>query len=397
MYSENFISKKLRNFAQRNDWLISGEYIYGEESGFLFTGMDSKKEKTFITPVPGITPDQESELLEILKKNENTMKLSAFEITDDFLSIRVKDSMSIKPEDIEFILALLTGALQEVNIVAANRCQECKELDTHTTNFIYDLYCYMHDDCAKIYENDSAVSGEPAEILQSDNIPTNESSEGTDNVTDEDLSEHSSYSSFITAGKSDSSLFKKIIYTVAGALLGSIPWIILPFVMDLANDLLKKITQAAFAANVVQSLLICLCAYFIPYFAIIGYRLSSGKFTTQGRWITGIVSGTVVIIIQFVYLAVLIIKEPSVTLNFANYMTNIVKFNFYINMLLGALIGLVFTLISVIPYFDSNNQKSKKSKDSPARVLEVEPDNSESIEVSESSDEESAREEQNDQ
>ncbi len=394
MYSENFISKKLRTYAQRNDWLISGEYIYGEESGFLFTGMDSKKEKTFITPVPGITPDQESELLEILKKNENTMKLSAYEITDDFLSIRVKDSMSIKPEDLEFILALLTGAMQEVNIVAANRCQECKELDTHTTNFIYDLYCYMHDDCAKIYENDSTITenlGEQIdlpseEIIQKDNIPTDESNEGIDNVADENLSEPFSYKPFTASGNSDSPLFKKIIYTIAGALLGSIPWIILPFVMDLANDLLQKITQEAFAANVVQSLLICLCAYFIPYFAIIGYRLSSGKFTTQGRWITGIVSGTVVLLIQFVYLAVLIIKEPSVTLNFANYMTNIVKFNFYINMLLGALIGLVFTLISVLPYFDSNKQQPKKSKYSSARVVDVEPENPDLAENSDSTD-----------
>jgi len=397
MYSENFISKKLRTFAQKNDWLISGEYIYGEEAGFLFTGMDSKKEKTFITPVPGITPDQESELMEILKKNENTMKLSSYEITDDFLSIRIKDSMSLKAEDVEFILALLTGAMQEVNIVAANRCQECKKLETETTNFIYDLYCYMHDDCAKIYENDSSMPVEPKEVSKQDKISDDDSNEAEETITDEDLSKSDSSDNSIVTAKEDAPLFKKIIFTVAGAILGSIPWLILPFVMDLATDLIEKITQAAFAINVVQSLLICICAYFIPYFAIVGYRFSSGKFTAQGRWITGIVSAAVVILIQFAYLAVLIIKEPSVTLNFANYMTNIVKFNFYINMLLGALIGLVFTLISVLPYFDSNKPQAKKSKNSTSEMLESGSENSDSDDISEYKTQDNSKEGQNDE
>ena len=75
MYSENFVSKKLKTFAQKNDWLVSGEYIYGEEQGYLFTGMDSKGQKTFITPVPGITDEQKAELFEVLAKNKQTMKL----------------------------------------------------------------------------------------------------------------------------------------------------------------------------------------------------------------------------------------------------------------------------------------------------------------------------------
>lgn len=378
MYSENFISKKLRAFAQKNDWLISGEYIYGEESGFLFTGMDSKKEKTFITPVPGITPDQESELFELLKKNENTMKLSAYEITDDFLSIRIKDSISLKPEDIEFILALLTGALQEINVVAVNRCQECKELNTSTTNFIYDLYCYLHDECAKIYTDEISSS------QTNSNSPENVlSDEITDDINSDEEGQSDSTNQAVTGEsvlnlKDDVSVAKKVIYTIAGALLGSIPWLILPYVLDLANDLLEKITRAPIAANVLQSLLICLCAYFIPYFAITGYRLSSGKFSAKGRWITGIVSVSVVILIQFAYLAVLIVKEPGVSLNFANYMTNIVKFNFYINMLLGALIGIVFTLISVLPYFDSNKPSAKKSASADQSKSKPEPVDSKS-------------------
>ena len=240
---------------------------------------------------------------------------------------------------------------------------------------MYDLYCYMHDDCSKIYSNEAATSDEAVEnfdtsAVASDDPDYNADSDSINNsnaVSQDD----GSAKTFIISTQENVSLTKKIIFTVAGALLGSIPWIILPFVLDLANDLLNRITKAAVAANVLQSLLICLCAYFIPYFAIVGYRLSSGKFSRQGRWITGIVSGVVVILIQFVYLAVLIIKEPSVTLNFANYMTNIVKFNFYINMLLGALIGIVFTLISVLPYFDSNRQPVKKSKIPESKSSEI--------------------------
>ena len=80
----------------------------------------------------------------------------------------------------------------------------------------------------------------------------------------------------------------------------------------------------------------------------------------------GIVSISVIILVQFAYLAVLIAKEPAVVLNFSNYITNLVKYNFYINMLLGAAIGIVFTLIAVLPFFESK----PKSDDEKRKFIE---------------------------
>ena len=158
-------------------------------------------------------------------------------------------------------------------------------------------------------------------------------------------------------------MIKKVLFTIFGAILGSIPWIMLPFIVDFVNSLIVKITENTLVTNFTQSLLTCVCAYLVSYFAIIGYRLSKAKMNVKGRLIVGIVSIAVVILIQLTSLAVLIGKEPSVTLTFSNYLSNISKSTFYINMLLGALIGIVFTLIAVLPFFDNSVSASKAKKD----------------------------------
>lgn len=356
MYSENFISKKLKTFAEKNEWLISGEYIYGEEQGVLFSGLDGKGEKTFITPVPGITEDQKSELFDVLEDNKSTMKMTDYTISDDFLCIRIKDSMQLKTDDIEFILALLVGSLQELGIVTVGRCQECGKMGADTENFVCDLYCYMHEECAKALEDGDDSCNEKSSY----DDETNDSNEDSDEDSDEETDSET--------GLNDDNVYqvpmiKKILFTVSGAVIGSIPWLLLPYIMDVVNDLIAKVTESTLVANFTQSLLTCICAYLVSYFAIVGYRLSKAKMDIKGRWVVGIVSIAVVVILQFVSLAILIIKEPTVNLTISNYISNISKSNFYINMLLGALIGIVFTLIAVLPFFDNSSSSAKTKKD----------------------------------
>lgn len=372
MYSENFVSKKLKTFAQKNEWLISGEYIYGEEQGYLFTGMDSKGQKTFITPVPGITDDQKTELFEVLEKNKQTMRLDEYEISDDFLCIRIKDSMSLKPDDLDFILALLVGSIQEVGIVAVDRCQECGKMDAGHENFVYDLYCYMHEDCAdhlgEIDEEISSVGG--------DNGIDDTVNQNSESIT-EDLTPDNNNSNDISSMDMNTDsvpLSRKITFTIIGAIAGSIPWLFLPFIIDLVNDLLSKVTQSALIPNFVQSLLTCVCAYLVSYFAIEGYKLSKSKLNIKGRWIIGTVSVITVIVAQFAYLAILIIKEPDVKFTFTNYISNLTKFNLYINMLLGILIGVVFTLIAILPFFDNSKSSSEAKTDFLARKRKTQVD-----------------------
>lgn len=369
MYSENFVSKKLKTFAQKNDWLVSGEYIYGEEQGYLFTGMDSKGQKTFITPVPGITDEQKAELFEVLAKNKQTMKLDEFEVSDDFLCIRIKDSMSLKPDELDFILALLVGSIQEVGIVAVDRCQECGKMDAGHENFIYDLYCYMHEDCARhLGDIDEGMpSDENRNEENIDDMDEDINSDATISDDDSDGTGSKEISSIATESEDLVPLSRKITFTVIGAVAGSIPWLFLPFIIDLVNDLLIKITQSALIPNFVQSLLTCVCAYLVSYFAIEGYKLSKSKLNIKGRWIIGITSVITVIVAQFAYLAVLIIKEPGVEFTFSNYISNLTKFNLYINMLLGVLIGVVFTLIAILPFFDNTKSSSDAKTDFLAR------------------------------
>lgn len=388
MYSENFVSKKLKTFAQKNDWLVSGEYIYGEEQGYLFTGMDSKGQKTFITPVPGITDEQKAELFEVLAKNKQTMKLDEFEVSDDFLCIRIKDSMSLKPDELDFILALLVGSIQEVGIVAVDRCQECGKMDAGHENFIYDLYCYMHEDCARhLGDIDEGMpSDENRNEENIDDMDEDINSDAAISYDDSDGTGSKEISSIATESEDLVPLSRKITFTVIGAVAGSIPWLFLPFIIDLVNDLLIKITQSALIPNFVQSLLTCVCAYLVSYFAIEGYKLSKSKLNIKGRWIIGITSVITVIVAQFAYLAVLIIKEPGVEFTFSNYISNLTKFNLYINMLLGVLIGVVFTLIAILPFFDNTKSSSDAKTDFLARKRKSHIDNS--VDVSEDSQQE---------
>jgi len=359
MYSENSISKKLQTFAEKNDWLISGAYIYGDEQGYLFSGLDGKGEKTFITPVPGITEDQQTELFEILEKNKVTMKLTEYAVTDDFLCIRIKDSLQLKTDDLEFIIALLVGSLQEVAVVTVGRCQECGEMGAEKEDFVYDLYCYMHENCAKAFADEMKEAASKSDDNPEDDNPEDDNAD-SDDSSEDSAGEFAEETGIDTAGKA--SLLKKVLFTLAGAVVGSIPWLLLPYIMDFINGLLGKITTSALVTNFTQSLLTCLCAYLVSFLAIFGYRLSKAKMDKKGRWIVGIVSIAVVVLLQFAYIAVLIIKEPTVSFTLTNYLTNMSKSAFYINMLLGALIGTVFTLISVLPFFDTSISSSRAKK-----------------------------------
>lgn len=350
MNMENLISKKMRIFAERNDWMIRDSYIYGKEQGHLFTGIDGKGIKSFITPVPGILRDQTDELMQLLEKNSSTMRLEGYDITDGFLCIRIKDSTSLKTDDIEFILALLSGILSDLSIVTANRCQECGELGADKETYMYDLFCYMHDDCAtKFDENEKGV--ETADGVNSDD---------TDDSDVSDPEAEAEEGGALDRNNRQVSTLRKVLFTLAGALIGSIPWLIMPYIMDMVNGLLNSAGSPDWVLNLVRSLITCICAYLISYFAIVGYKLSGAGINKSGRWMIGIISIAFIIIVQFAYLAVLILKEPSVKLTFGNYMTNLVKYNFYRDMLIGAGIGTVFALIAVLPFFDSSKGKTSK-------------------------------------
>ncbi len=343
MNKSSIISIKMRTFAERNNWIIRNGYIYGKEQGYLMTGFDGQGTKNFITPVPGILQEQSDELSRSLEKNRDTMKLDGHEITDGFLAVRIKDSSSLKSDDIEFILALLTGILNDLSIVTENRCQECGELGAEKEDFMYDLYCYMHPDCSEKF---FASESEGSESISEDEIK---------DETEED--HKGGASAAVPPGK-----LKKILFTLAGALIGAVPWLIMPFVTDMLNDLLTKAGAPDWTFSLSDSLITCICAYLVSYFALTGYKLSGAVIDKRGRWSVAIISVAVVVLIQFAYLAVLILKEPSVKLNFNNYYTNLIKYSFYTKMLINAAIGTVFTLIAVLPFFDSSKDKTRSSK-----------------------------------
>ena len=157
----------------------------------------------------------------------------------------------------------------------------------------------------------------------------------------------------------------------------------MPFLLDVISDLLKRMNADTRIYSFAESLLTCVCAYLVSYFALVGFRLASTKITKKDRWTVGLISVIVVILTQFSYLTVLIIKEPSVELNLNNFITNLVNYNFYTKMLINAAIGIVFTLIAVLPFFDDHKTAKPVKQESVPQITDENENENENENVNE--------------
>ncbi|MDD3418816.1 MAG: hypothetical protein PHN96_04640, partial [Eubacteriales bacterium] len=88
------LSNSLLKFAANEDWYVykDGEYTFGEINGFPITAKTDDILTSFFVPLAGIAPENLIELTGWLENTRFSLKLVDYEMTDNFIAIRAKDT-----------------------------------------------------------------------------------------------------------------------------------------------------------------------------------------------------------------------------------------------------------------------------------------------------------------
>ena len=144
------LSNSLLKFAANEDWYVykDGEYTFGEINAFPITAKTDDVLTSFFVPLAGIAPENLIELTSWLENTRFPLKLVDYEMTDNFIAIRAKDTaFSGTAAGIKNFLNQLTEQLQllEVN---PNNCAICG-LEAEEKALYVGYYCHLHPECVE--------------------------------------------------------------------------------------------------------------------------------------------------------------------------------------------------------------------------------------------------------
>jgi hypothetical protein len=142
------LSTQMLILAERNQWKSSADdkSIFGEFNGYLFTGLEGKGFKTFITPLAGISSGALETLLSFLKANSRSLRLLNFEVSDNFLCVRIREGLlPITADKMEYLLAQVSGLLS-LSEMPLSACVVCGE-PAVKRGLYYGLFCHLHPEC----------------------------------------------------------------------------------------------------------------------------------------------------------------------------------------------------------------------------------------------------------
>lgn len=142
------ISTQLMRFAELNQWKVNAkdELVFGEYNGYLFTVLEGRHFKAFITPVAGISPDALDQIRKYLDSQHKALKLRNYEISDNFLCVRAEEGLvPLSTAKMEFMLGQLSGLLSLYE-VPDRACVVCGE-QAQRRGLYLGLFCYLHQAC----------------------------------------------------------------------------------------------------------------------------------------------------------------------------------------------------------------------------------------------------------
>ena len=177
------LTAQLMKLAENNNWKVHTEEqtVFGEYNGYLFTGLEGKNFKAFITSLAGISPDALQSLLGFLKDNHKVLRLRNFDITDNFLCVRIQEGLiPLSTDKMAYLLGQLSGVLA-LGDLAADACAVCGQPATRK-GLYYGLYCHLHSECQDREPVDFTSS---VDVIHPDDDQPNEPEPG-DTVADKD-------------------------------------------------------------------------------------------------------------------------------------------------------------------------------------------------------------------
>ena len=190
------LSTQMMKLAERNQWKSNTEEqtVFGEFNGYLFTGLEGKGFKAFITPLAGISQEGLQALVRFLNENSKTLRLRNFETADNFLCIRMQEGLlPLSADKMEYLLAQVSGLLSQYDL-PTSVCAVCGEPATRK-GLYYGFFCYLHPECQdrEIVEFIRLPENEPADDnvfeLVDDQIDTGAATEDTPGGDDENSEE----------------------------------------------------------------------------------------------------------------------------------------------------------------------------------------------------------------
>lgn len=142
------LSTQLMKLTEHNQWKINtdDQSVFGDFNGYLFTALEGKNFKAFITSVAGIKPDSLQALLKFLEENQRTLKLRNYEVNDNFLCVRLQEGLiPLSAEKMEYLLAQISGLLS-IGELAPDACAVCGQ-SARRKGLYYGFYCHLHAEC----------------------------------------------------------------------------------------------------------------------------------------------------------------------------------------------------------------------------------------------------------
>lgn len=160
------LSTQMMKLAERNQWKSNTEEqtVFGEFNGYLFTGLEGKGFKAFITPLAGISQEGLQALLRFLNENTKALRLRNFETVDNFLCIRLQEGLlPLSADKMEYLLAQVSGLLSQYDL-PTSVCAVCGE-PAARKGLYYGFFCYLHPECQdrEIVEFVKLPENEPAD------------------------------------------------------------------------------------------------------------------------------------------------------------------------------------------------------------------------------------------
>lgn len=160
------LSTQMMKLAERNQWKSNTEEqtVFGEFNGYLFTGLEGKGFKAFITPLAGISQEGLQALIRFLNENTKALRLRNYETVDNFLCIRLQEGLlPLSADKMEYLLAQVSGLLSQYDL-PTGACAVCGEPATRKGLF-YGFFCYLHPECQdrEIVEFVKLPENEPAD------------------------------------------------------------------------------------------------------------------------------------------------------------------------------------------------------------------------------------------
>jgi hypothetical protein len=156
------LSTQMMMLAERNQWRTNAEEqtVFGEFNGYLFTGLEGKGFKAFITPLAGINPEALQSLLAYLTKNSKTLNLLNFDVSDNFLCVRVREGLfPLSAAKMEYLLAQISGLLS-LGDMPVDACAVCGE-PAVKRGLYFGLFCHLHPECKDREPVDFTGSDQP--------------------------------------------------------------------------------------------------------------------------------------------------------------------------------------------------------------------------------------------